>query len=69
MPQKKNKLFDYTDLYSTLVTFNPNKNISIHKWYPLVEGYSRDLVKSIINEQKHLLMLALILSVGLELQL
>lgn len=52
MPPKKNKLFDYTDLYSNLVTFNPNKNTSIHRWYPLVEGYSKDLVKSIINEQK-----------------
>lgn len=52
MPHKKNSLFDYTDLYSNLVTFNPNKNIPIHRWYPLVEGYSRDLVKSIINEQK-----------------
>lgn len=46
------KIKDYTKDYFNLVTFNPNKNLPIHKWYLLVEGYSSDLVKNIINEQK-----------------
>ncbi|WP_281310747.1 DNA methyltransferase [Flavobacterium flavigenum] len=45
------KITDYTKDYSNLVTFDPNKNLAVHKWYLLVEGYSSDLVKSIINEQ------------------
>lgn len=43
---------DYTNQYSNLVTFTPNKNTPIHSWYPLVEGYSKDFVKNIIDEQK-----------------
>ena len=42
---------DYEKEYSKLVTFTPNKIIPIHRWYPLVEGYSSELVRSIINEQ------------------
>ncbi len=43
---------DYTKVYSNLVTFTPNKNTPIHRWYPLVEGYSSDFVKNIIEEQE-----------------
>ncbi|MFN4026254.1 MAG: DNA methyltransferase [Flavobacterium sp.] len=45
-------LTDYNNTYSNLVTFLPNKTIPIHRWYPLVEGYSSELVKSIIEEQE-----------------
>lgn len=45
-------LTDYNNTYSNLVTFLPNKKIPIHRWYPLVEGYSSELVRSIIDEQK-----------------
>ncbi|SFS30643.1 DNA methyltransferase [Lutibacter maritimus] len=44
---------DYTNQYSNLVTFTPNKNTPIHRWYPLVEGYSTDFVKNIIEEQEN----------------
>lgn len=43
---------DYTNQYSNLVTFTPNKNTPIHRWYPLVEGYSTDFVRNIIEEQE-----------------
>ncbi len=46
------KIIDYTKTYSELVTFDPNKNTQIHRWYPLVEGFSSNLVKGIINEQE-----------------
>jgi DNA modification methylase len=45
------KIIEYIDKYAGLVTFNPNKLAEIHRWYPFVEGYSSDLVKSIISEQ------------------
>ncbi len=45
-------LIDNINKYSDLVTFTPNKTVPIHKWYPLVEGYSSELVKSIIEEQE-----------------
>jgi DNA modification methylase len=44
-------LTDYKQSYSSLVTFTPNKIIPIHKWYPLVEGYSKELVENLIEEQ------------------
>ncbi|MEW9984243.1 hypothetical protein AB2T69_19310 [Clostridium butyricum] len=32
--------------------FNKNKNTYIHGWYPFVEGYSQDFIKSIVSEYK-----------------
>ncbi len=46
------KITDYIKTYSDLVTFNPNKTTQIHRWYPLVEGFSSNLVEGIINEQE-----------------
>lgn len=45
-------LTDNINKYTDLVTFTPNKTIPIHRWYPLVEGYSSELVTSIIEEQE-----------------
>lgn len=45
---------DYIKEYSNLVTFVPNKTTQIHRWYPLVEGFSSDLVVEIVNEQSSL---------------
>ena len=45
-------LINYNNTYSNLVTFLPNKTIPIHRWYPLVEGYSSELVKILIEEQE-----------------
>ena len=44
------QLTNYENEYLNLVTFNPNKKTEIHRWYPLVEGFSSNLVESIINE-------------------
>ena len=30
--------------------FNKNKTEPIHRWYPFVEGYSKEFIKSIIFE-------------------
>lgn len=46
------KLIDYSEEYKNLVTFTPNKNKLIHRWYPLVEGFSAELVEKIIEEQE-----------------
>jgi len=32
------------------VTFQPNKNFGIHRWYPYVEGFSGCFVSSVLNE-------------------
>ncbi|MBC1470253.1 site-specific DNA-methyltransferase [Listeria welshimeri] len=31
--------------------FGKNKKVPIHRWYPFVEGYSREFIESIISEQ------------------
>ncbi|WP_239823769.1 hypothetical protein [Streptococcus oralis] len=31
--------------------FNKNKELCIHRWYPFVEGYSKEFIESIVNEQ------------------
>lgn len=52
--EKKIKIIDYSEEYSNLVSFNNNKNLSVHRWYPFVEGYSSEFVKRIIGEQKYI---------------
>ncbi len=42
---------DSRDLYSDLVSFTGNKYQPVHRWYPLVEGFSSELVRRIIGEQ------------------
>ena len=43
--KKKNKTFTEKD-----VTFSNSKNIPFQRWYPYIEGYSPDFVKSLIEE-------------------
>ena len=45
------KYVDYFDLYGRIMQFNKNKSEPIHRWYPFVEGYSKEFIQSIINEQ------------------
>lgn len=52
--EKNIKIIDYREEYSNLVSFNNNKNLSVHRWYPFVEGYSSEFVKRIIGEQKYI---------------
>ena len=41
---------DYTEKYGRIMQFNKNKQEPIHRWYPFVEGYSKEFIKSIIEE-------------------
>ena len=43
---------DYTDVYGRIMQFNKNKKEPIHRWYPFVEGYSKEFIQSIITENK-----------------
>ena len=44
------KYVDYFDRYGRIMQFNKNKLEPVHRWYPFVEGYSKDFIKSIIDE-------------------
>lgn len=44
------KYVDYYQKYGRIMQFNKNKKEPIHRWYPFVEGYSKEFIKSIINE-------------------
>jgi len=46
------KYVDYFNTYGRIMQFNKNKTEPIHRWYPFVEGYSKDFIKSIIDENK-----------------
>ncbi|PTB96342.1 hypothetical protein C9994_07800 [Marivirga lumbricoides] len=41
---------DFTEKYSAIMKFEKNKVEPLHRWYPFVEGYSREFIESIINE-------------------
>lgn len=41
---------DYYDFYGPVMQFGLNKKEYIHGWYPFVEGYSKQFIRSIINE-------------------
>ena len=41
---------DYSEVYDSIMQFNKNKTVSIHQWYPFVEGYSKEFIESILNE-------------------
>lgn len=44
------KYVDYYQKYGRIMQFNKNKKEPIHRWYSFVEGYSKEFIKSIINE-------------------
>lgn len=41
---------DYFKKYGRIMQFNKNKQEPFHRWYPFVEGYSREFIQSIIKE-------------------
>lgn len=41
---------NYIDKYGSIMQFNKNRNTYIHGWYPFVEGYSKEFIKSIVKE-------------------
>ncbi len=44
------KYTDYLNKYGRIMQFNKNKQEPFHRWYPFVEGYSKEFIQSIINE-------------------
>ena len=41
---------DYTKKYKAIMQFGKNKAEYIHRWYPFVEGYSKEFIYSILQE-------------------
>lgn len=41
---------NYLDEYGRIMQFNKNKQQAFHRWYPFVEGYSKEFICSIIDE-------------------
>lgn len=41
---------DFSNVYDSIMQFNKNKSVSIHQWYPFVEGYSKEFIESILEE-------------------
>lgn len=51
--QKKHvNITDWNDIYSNLVSATKNKNNSVNRWYPILEGFSTEFVENVINEQR-----------------
>lgn len=44
------KYTNYFKKYGRIMQFNKNKKEPFHRWYPFVEGYSREFIQSIIKE-------------------
>lgn len=53
------KHVDYYKTYGRIMQFNKNKKEPIHRWYPFVEGYSKEFIQSILEEmnREHLVCL------------
>lgn len=43
-------LIDCTKKYHSIMVFDKNKNVLVHRWYPFVEGYSKEFIEDILNE-------------------
>lgn len=50
MAQSKYNRPKYYEQYGRIMQFNKNKDTYIHGWYPFVEGYSKDFIRSIVEE-------------------
>lgn len=46
------KIVNCHEKYGSIMQFNKNKNTYIHGWYPFVEGYSKEFIRSIIDEYR-----------------
>lgn len=47
---KEYPLIDCTEKYDSVMQFDKNKNVFVHRWYPFVEGYSKEFIEDILNE-------------------
>jgi Adenine-specific DNA methylase containing a Zn-ribbon len=45
------KISDWQDKYSSRINASNNKDNSVNRWFPILEGFSHDFVESIIAEQ------------------
>lgn len=47
---KEYRLIDCTEKYHSVMQFDKNKNVFVHRWYPFVEGYSKEFIEDILEE-------------------
>ena len=47
---KDYKFIDCTEKYHSVMQFDKNKNVFVHRWYPFVEGYSKEFIEDILRE-------------------
>lgn len=47
---KDYRFIDCTDKYHSVMQFDKNKNVFVHRWYPFVEGYSKEFIEDILEE-------------------
>lgn len=43
-------LIDCTERYHSIMVFDKNKDVIVHRWYPFVEGYSKEFIEDILKE-------------------
>lgn len=43
-------LIDCTKKYDSIMVFGKNKDVLVHRWYPFVEGYSKEFIEEILKE-------------------
>ena len=48
------KIVDYSHEYGSIMQFGKNKSVYIHRWYPFVEGYSKEFISKIVDEYRKL---------------
>ena len=41
---------DCTEKYDSIMVFGKNKDALVHRWYPFVEGYSKEFIEDILQE-------------------
>lgn len=41
---------DCTEKYNSIMVFGKNKDVLVHRWYPFVEGYSKEFIEDILQE-------------------
>lgn len=41
---------DCTEKYNSIMVFGKNKGVLVHRWYPFVEGYSKEFIEDILQE-------------------
>lgn len=47
---KDYNFIDCTEKYNSIMQFGKNKNVFVHRWYPFVEGYSKEFIDGILKE-------------------